>query len=98
MDHNGEFTIQYNKGFNVHCQSKLLQRTVVLGASSDLGQPLCPRQIVEFILQTPFVLTEYNDKIKQSPVLLVAVYTWNHCNGHYWYYRKKYFILDNETK
>ena len=36
--------IQYNKGFNVHIQSKLLYRTIVMGTSSDMGQPFCPRQ------------------------------------------------------
>ena len=28
--------------FNVHIQSKLLQRTIIVGASSDLGQPFRP--------------------------------------------------------
>ena len=36
--------IQYNKRFNAHIHSKLLQRTFVVGASSDLGQPFRPRQ------------------------------------------------------
>ena len=32
----------YHKGFNVHIRIKLLQRTLVVGASSDLGQPFRP--------------------------------------------------------
>ena len=28
----------------MHIHSKLLRRTFVVGASSDLGQPFCPRQ------------------------------------------------------
>ena len=30
--------------FNVHLQSKLLYHTFVVDASSNLGQPFCPRQ------------------------------------------------------
>ena len=37
-------TLQYNKGCIVHIQSKLLQRTFVMGTSSDLCQPFRPRQ------------------------------------------------------
>ena len=32
-------------GFNVHIQSKLLKRTIVVGASFDLGQPFRSRQL-----------------------------------------------------
>ena len=30
--------------FKVHIQSKLLLHMFVMGASSDVGQPFCPRQ------------------------------------------------------
>ena len=37
-------------GFNVHIQSKLLQHTFIMGASSDLGQPFRPRPKMGFRL------------------------------------------------
>ena len=44
MGNSFRINIQYNKDFNVHIQSKLLQRTFVVDASSDMGQPFRPRQ------------------------------------------------------
>ena len=41
----GYFTrLDLDTGFNVHIQSKLIQYTFVVDVSSDLGQPVRPRQ------------------------------------------------------
>ena len=48
------FSFLMLRGFNVHIQSKLLKHTFVMGAISDLGQPLHPRKkVLNQLFQLP---------------------------------------------